>query len=82
MTTVTIHQAKTHLSRLLKAVSNGEEVIIKKFNTPIARLMPLAQKTIRRKPGSMKGQISYDQSFETGTEAVDIFNNSVIFPQS
>ena len=41
--TVNIHEAKTHLSRLLKRVASGEEVIIAKSGKPVARLIPFAQ---------------------------------------
>jgi len=36
----TVHQAKTHLSRLLKAVEEGEEVVILRGKTPVAKLVP------------------------------------------
>jgi prevent-host-death family protein len=39
---VNIHEAKTHLSRLLARVAAGDEVIIAKAGTPIARLVPVA----------------------------------------
>jgi prevent-host-death family protein len=41
MTTVNIHEAKTHLSRLLARVARGDEVVIAKGGTPIARLVPI-----------------------------------------
>ncbi len=37
---VNVHEAKTHLSRLLEEVANGEEIIIAKAGTPVARLVP------------------------------------------
>jgi prevent-host-death family protein len=40
--TVNIHAAKTHLSKLLERVQAGEEVVIAKSGTPIARLIPFA----------------------------------------
>jgi prevent-host-death family protein len=40
--TVNIHEAKTHLSRLLDKVAQGEEVTIAKAGKPIARLVPVA----------------------------------------
>jgi prevent-host-death family protein len=51
MLTVNIHEAKTHLSRLLTRVSNGEEIVIAKSGKPIARLVPIKQQTIKRLPG-------------------------------
>lgn len=41
MTTVTIHEAKTHLSRLIKAVLAGEEVVLAHGKNPVARIVPL-----------------------------------------
>ena len=41
-TIVNVHEAKTHLSRLLKRVEGGEEVVIAKAGKPIARLSPVA----------------------------------------
>ena len=55
--TVNIHEAKTHLSRLLQRVIAGEEVIIAKSGQPVARLVPFAQKPKPRTPGSAKGKI-------------------------
>ncbi|MBB1127444.1 MULTISPECIES: type II toxin-antitoxin system Phd/YefM family antitoxin [Chromatiaceae] len=57
MQTVNIHEAKTHLSRLLEAVENGEDIIIARAGQPIALLS--AYQPPRNKiapPGSMKGQ--------------------------
>ncbi len=51
MRTVNIHEAKTHLSRLLEVVAAGEEIVIAKAGRPIARLVPLDKpepKTSRR----------------------------------
>lgn len=41
---VTIHAAKTNLSKLIEAVQAGEEVVIAKGKTPVARLVPVAKK--------------------------------------
>lgn len=43
MKTVTTHEAKTHLSRLLKEVQRGEEIIILSGKTPMARLTAISQ---------------------------------------
>jgi prevent-host-death family protein len=60
---VTIRQAKATLSRLLKQVSEGEEVIITRDSKPVARLIPVAEIKKKRKPGSMKGKISLGPEF-------------------
>jgi prevent-host-death family protein len=56
-TTVNIHEAKTHLSKLLQRVMVGEEIIIAKSGRPVARLVPLTPAPTRRAPGSAEGQI-------------------------
>jgi prevent-host-death family protein len=57
MTTVTIHAAKTHLSRLIERVEAGEEVVIARRNKPVARLVPVDQPKPKRQFGSMKGKV-------------------------
>lgn len=44
---VTIHAAKTNLSKLIKAALNGEEVVIARGNVPIARIVPIERKPFR-----------------------------------
>lgn len=55
--TVNIHEAKTHLSKLLKRVMNGEEIIIARAREPIVRLLPITPQPGPRKPGSAAGQV-------------------------
>jgi len=50
MTTVNIHEAKTHLSRLLERVQRGERIVIAKAGHPVALLTPLEEPP-RRQPG-------------------------------
>ena len=61
---VNIHEAKTHLSKLLVRVREGEEVIIAKAGKPIARLVPMREKPLRRTPGSAKGKVSIAPDFD------------------
>ena len=61
---VNIHEAKTHFSKLLVRVSNGEEIIIAKAGKPIARLVPALEKQKKRVPGSAKGKIRIDPDFD------------------
>jgi prevent-host-death family protein len=58
----TVHQAKSQLSKLLKEVEEGKEVIIARGDRPVARLVPVRQPK-RRGPGSMKGQIHISPGF-------------------
>lgn len=54
--TVNVHEAKTHLSRLLEAVEAGEDVVIARAGKPIARLVPAGTRTQPRTPGAWRGQ--------------------------
>ncbi|CAA9458720.1 MAG: Prevent host death protein, Phd antitoxin [uncultured Rubrobacteraceae bacterium] len=62
--TVNIHEAKTHLSRLLEEVRQGEEVVIAKAGKPVARLVAVSEKPKQRRPGSAKGTIWYSDDFD------------------
>ncbi len=61
---VTIHEAKTHLSKLLVRVQAGEEIIIAKGDKPIAKISPLASEPADRKPGSAKDKIWMSDDFD------------------
>jgi prevent-host-death family protein len=54
---VTVHEAKTHLSRLIASVERGEEITISRGGDPVVRLLAVKDRK-RRRPGSLKGQIA------------------------
>lgn len=57
MRTINIHEAKTHLSRLVEQAAAGEEIVIAKAGRPVARLMPLAEASrMPRKLGILAGK--------------------------
>ena len=62
MKTINVHEAKTHLSRLLESVEEGDEVIIARAGKPIAKLVPL--KPERRRPGGLKGKVRIHPDFD------------------
>jgi prevent-host-death family protein len=62
MQVVNIHEAKTHLSRLLERVEAGEEIILARNGKAIARLVPVARAA--RRPGAMKGRIRVRRDFD------------------
>ena len=62
MVTVNVHEAKTHLSRLLAQVEAGEDVVIARGGKPVARLVYFQERG-KRQFGSMKGKIELDDSF-------------------
>ncbi len=83
MSQVNIHEAKTHLSRLVKEAANGKEIIIAIAGKPAARLMPLeATPTKKRKPGRLKGKIRIAGDFDAPLpdELLRQFNKGPIFP--
>jgi prevent-host-death family protein len=53
----TVHKAKTNLSKLLRKAANGEEVIIARGKTPVAKLVALPTQKKKRVPGRWKGKI-------------------------
>ena len=55
--TVNIHDAKTHLSRLVERVEAGEEIVIARGGKPVARLVPLGLRTRPRQLGTLRGKI-------------------------
>lgn len=59
-----IHEAKTHLSRLIERVLAGEEIVIARGGKPVAKLVPIDKKTSRRQPGSARGQIWIADDFD------------------
>jgi prevent-host-death family protein len=64
MTQVNIHDAKTHLSRLLEQVEAGEEVVISRAGRPIARLVAYRAVARPRRPGGWKGRVRVASDFD------------------
>ncbi len=63
MPTVTIHHAKTNLSKLIERASQGEEIIIARGSKPVAKLVPIGPVKGKRQPGSMKGKLEIGPEF-------------------
>ncbi len=63
MTQVGIHEAKTHLSRLLRRVAAGEIIVITKGGTPLARLVPIHSR-VRRDLGRDSGAVELAEDFD------------------
>lgn len=66
---VNVHEAKTHLSRLLEAVENGEEVVIARAGKPVARLVPAAAPRRPRTPGAWRGRVHVAADFDETPES-------------
>ena len=74
MRSVNIHEAKTELSRLLKRVERGEEIVIARAGVPIARLVPLDARRDTPRLGLDEGRFVVPCDFnETPGEVVDAF---------
>lgn len=58
ITQVNVHEAKTHLSRLLQRVEAGERVVIARGGTPVAELVP--HRLVEVRFGLLTGQLGYD----------------------
>lgn len=71
MHTVNIHEAKTHLSRLVDQASRGESFVIAKSGKPLVKVVPLNAPDEARKLGFMLGQIRVPDDFEImGSEEI------------
>ena len=64
MSQVTVHEAKTHLSRLLRRVETGEEIVIARSGKPVARLVPEPDRP-RRQFGLDRGLFEVPDDFDT-----------------
>jgi len=78
MKMINIHEAKTHLSRILARVAGGESVIIGKAGAPVAVLSPYVPAESGRAPGSMKGRIRIAEDFDADDDLIaDLFERRV-----
>jgi prevent-host-death family protein len=77
MKTVNVHEAKTHLSRLLARVSRGEEILIARAGKPIARLVPVTASSGARVLGIDRGRVIIAPDFDAPLpeEIVAAFEN-------
>ena len=63
MTTITIHKAKTNLSRLIEKACRGEEIVIARGSSPVVRLVPIADAGGNRQPGALRGKLKVGPEF-------------------
>lgn len=72
--TFNMHEAKTHLSRLVEMVEAGEEVVLARAGRPVARIVPYRSRTRERRPGLLAGQITIGPGFDAAdAEIQDLF---------
>lgn len=62
--TYNVHQAKTHLSKLLERTADGEEIIIARAGVPVARLVPISAAATERPLGSERGTVLIASDFD------------------
>lgn len=67
---VNVHDAKTHLSRLLERVAGGDEVVIAKAGRPVAKLVPYAGQVGPRTPGGWEGRVRIAPDFDELPEEI------------
>ena len=60
---INIHEAKTHLSRIVEEVAAGEEILIAKAGRPMARMSPIAAGVKKKRLGLLKGRIKVAADF-------------------
>ena len=81
---VNMHEAKTHLSKLVERVEGGEEIVISRAGKPAAKLVPVAQARLgKRKLGGWKGlmEMPSDEEWERmDKEVEEMFEESGIIP--
>jgi prevent-host-death family protein len=78
---VNMHEANTHLSRLVERVEGGAEIVINRAGKPAAKLVPIP--TGKRKLGVWKGKVrltSDEEWAEMDREIAESFEESEIFP--
>ena len=63
METITIHRAKTELSRLIERACRGEEIVIARGKKPVVRLVAIGDQTGQRKPGVLRGKLKVGPEF-------------------
>lgn len=76
-----MHEAKTHLSRLVERAEAGEEIVIGRAGRPVARLVPYAPRSEPRQPGLLAGRIEVADDFDdTPRWLVDAFERGEARP--
>jgi len=69
--TVTVTEAKTQLSRLIERAGSGEEIVIRRGQKPVAKLVGYAAQHKPRKPGGLRGQIWMSEDFDEPDEEIE-----------
>lgn len=70
---VGIHEAKTNFSKLVKRVEAGDEVVVKSFDRPVAKIVPYTPARNARTPGLLAGRITIKPGFEELPPGFEVF---------
>ena len=60
---ITIHKAKTNLSRLIELACGGEDIVISRGSEPVVRLVPMKDERGRRQAGALRGKLQVGPEF-------------------
>jgi prevent-host-death family protein len=74
-----MHDAKTHLSRIIERVERGEEIIIDRSGTPVARIVPLVRRADRKGIGSLAGLVDLSGDWDSPQTNAEIAADFGIF---
>lgn len=67
-----MHDAKTHLSRIIERVERGEEIVIDRAGIPVARVVPLGRRVNRTAIGSLAGQVDLSGDWDSSHTNAEI----------
>ncbi len=72
---VNIHEAKTHLSRLVDRAAEGEEITIARAGKPVALLVAYRPPVERRQPGAWRGRVWIAPDFDESPDEARLFED-------
>lgn len=75
-----IHEAKTNLSRIIDRVEHGEEIIISRAGTPVARVVPLLRRVHRTGRGSLRGELILSDDWDSAETNDSIAHDFGLMP--
>jgi prevent-host-death family protein len=67
-----IHEAKTHLSRIIERVEHGEEIVISRAGHPVAKVVPLVRHVSRTGRGSLCGRLTLTDDWDSDETNAEI----------
>jgi prevent-host-death family protein len=75
-----IHEAKTHLSRIIERVEHGEEIVISRAGHPVAKVIPLTRCVARTGRGSLRGWLVLNDGWDSDDTNAEIANDFGVLP--